>query len=119
MRAAEVPADSASQGLDLRRSWSWLIAVPFALVAGFVGGELVIQSLGYDVLSPQAVPLVITLLVGVPATLVMMTPGLLAYFFGMRARHEGDSRAMLPALVGGASSAFVLVSMLDGLIAGW
>ena len=103
---------------DLGRAWTWLIAVPFAFVAGVVAGEGLISAMGYESGAGEPVPLGPALLVGLPVILVVALPAYLAYHYGMRARSEGDRRGMLPALIAAMGGGLFLVANLAGVFAG-
>lgn len=116
MPTVAVRPQEAHHQHDLRWAWTWVVALPFVFAAGMVAGEGLFSAMGYEVGGDEPVPLGPALLVGLPVTLLIMAPGALAYLFGMRARHEGDPRGLLPALLGAAAAAFMLLTNVGGLL---
>ena len=75
-------------------------SLPVAMVLAMVVGEGLISALGYQSGAEQPVPLGPALLAGVPALLILITPGVAAVYYGCRASRAGRSEAKVPAWIG-------------------
>lgn len=101
---------------DLRLAWIGVALVPVCFAVAMVLGEGAIDLLGYPS-GGEVAPLWIAALVGVPATLLMLVPGAIAFVYGRRARREGLPRGLVPAVIG-AVVVFYLVVVTVAWLAG-
>lgn len=101
---------------DLRRAWIAVAMIPVAFVVVTVLGEFVIAALGYPSGGNKTAPTSIRVAVGIPATLVLMSPAVIAGIYGLRARREGEPRGLWPAIVGIAATAIFLVQTIASFI---
>jgi hypothetical protein len=60
-------------------------------------------------------PLGIRALVGVPATLIGLSPGAMALLYGMRARRGGLARGLVPAVIGALVMLYWILVTIAGL----
>ncbi|MFI6565890.1 hypothetical protein [Streptomyces sp. NPDC050534] len=98
---------SAKARRDVRRAWLWLALLLPAFVLTVLFGDWLLSLQGYAD-GDETVPLTATLLAGGLALLVLITPGVAALLYGLRARRRGAPAGLTPALVGGVT-AFALV----------
>ncbi|MGY6024674.1 hypothetical protein [Streptomyces spinosirectus] len=98
---------SAKARRDVRRAWLWLALLLPAFVLTVLLGDWLLGLQGYAD-GDEAVPLSATLVAGGLALLVLITPGIAALLYGLRARRRGAPAGLTPALVGGVT-AFALV----------
>jgi hypothetical protein len=118
MRTLALHRHSDHRVTTLTKAWLWLVAIPFAFVAGMVAGEGLITAMGYDFAGEEPVPLGPAALVGIPITLLVAVPAVMAYRVGMRAKAEGDPRGLIPALFGAIGATFFVLTNLAGLVLG-
>jgi hypothetical protein len=71
--------------------------------------------LGYTTGSIEVAPLGIRALVGVPATLIGLSPGAMALLYGMRARRGGLARGLVPAVIGALVVLYWILVTIAGL----
>jgi hypothetical protein len=103
---------------ELRRAWACLILVPVGIVLAFVIGEVLPGLLGAGWTHEESLPMPQLLLVAVPTTLLFCVPGLLAGWFGLRARAEGEAVGLVPAIVGLVVAGYFLLSTAIALVFG-
>jgi hypothetical protein len=77
------------------------------MVLAMVVGEGLISALGYQSGAEQPVPVGPALLAGVPALLILITPGVAAVYYGRRASHAGRRDAKVPTWIGGVAAVVV------------
>jgi hypothetical protein len=103
-------------GRTLRRAWICVACIPVAFVLAMVAGEGLIDALGYPSGGPDP-PLWAALLVGIPMTLVGMTPAVLAFIYGRQAGRERSSRSARAAtIVGAVVATYWVVTFVLGLL---
>ncbi len=112
------PRQTTPAGLHFLR-WGWisvaLIPVGFAL--GMLVGEGLLALEGYGSGSEQSVPVAPMLVAAVPALAVLVTPGILAAWFGSRALAEDEHRGVWPLAVGViAAAGSVLLNVLGYIV---
>jgi hypothetical protein len=93
---------------DLRRAWIAVALVPVGFVAATALGGWLVALLGYPP-GDGATPLPQALLAGVPALVVLLAPGVAALLFGRRAVRGGRRGGLVPAWLGGAAAALLLL----------
>lgn len=94
----------------LRWAWVFIGVTPVALAAGILLGEGLLTWQGYESDASGAIPVVVVLRAAVPALLVILVPPFLAAIFGFAARRHGDPRGSVPAWIGVAVGAGVILS---------
>ena len=87
---------------ELRKAWVAVASLPLAMVVG----EGLISALGYQS-AEQPVPVGPALLAGIPALLILITPGVAAVYYGRRASRAGRRDAKVPAWIGGVAAVVV------------
>ena len=108
-------SDSKGPHRDLRNAWIAVALIPVAFVVATVLGEVVIGALGYPA-GGQTPPLGLLAAVGIPATLLLIAPGVIAGIYGRRARRAGEPRGLLPGVIGIAVAAIFLLQSILGFI---
>lgn len=104
---------ATTTGGPLRRAWIWLGMVPVGMILALAIGEILPGLLGYGWTHEQDMPLGPALLVVLPTLLLFCAPGILAGWYGLRARAAGQSIGLVPAILGFlVSGYFVLVNLL-------
>jgi len=106
---------SEGPGRDLRKAWIAVVLIPVMFVVVMVIGEFVVAALGYG--GSQTPPVGVRAAVGVPATLLLVAPGVIAGVCGLRARRAGEPRGLVPGVIGIAAAAILLVQWIAPLIA--
>lgn len=114
--AAQHHAGSGSH--TLRNAWIWVASLPVAFAVAMVTGEGLITAMGYESGGDTPVPIWPALGVGVPVMLIVLVPSYLAYRTGMKARHEGDGRGIIPAVIAGSLGLLFLLTNLVPLFFG-
>jgi hypothetical protein len=105
-------SDAKGPRRDLRKAWIAVALIPVAFVVAMVLGEVVIGALGYPA-GEETPPVGLRAAVGIPATLLLVAPGVIAGIYGLRARRAGEPRGLLPGVIGIAvAGLFVLQSIL-------
>lgn len=107
---------TVTAGRTVRWAWICVILIPVGIVLAFVIGETLPGLLGYGWTHEGALPIGPMLLVAIPTQLLFVVPGLLAAWFGFRARAHGDTRGLAPAVIGLVASGYFALSGLMGLI---
>lgn len=111
----EVPGESRSP--LVRRAWISVIFIPVAFVVVLILGEGLMERLGYPGGEPDTLPPIgISLLIGVPLTLLAMLPGGVAAYLGLRARRRGDIRGTVPAAIGVSFALYILFANVAGIL---
>jgi len=101
----------------LKWAWIFVALIPVAFVVALVVGEGLLDTLGYPGGEPNDLPpMGVTLLVGVPLTLLTILPGAFAAYFGWRARQTGDNRGTAPAAIGAISVLYMLFASAAGIL---
>jgi hypothetical protein len=109
---SDAKTDPKSPRRDLRNAWIAVGMIPVAFLLAIVLGEVAIAALGYPS-GGKTPPLGLRAAVGVPATLLIVAPGVIAGIYGLRARRAGVRQGLLPAIGGiTAAAIFVLQSIL-------
>ena len=103
---------------DVRKAWMWLLMFPVTFVVASLLGEGALSLLEYETGSGEAAPLGYALLVGLPAVAIAVAPGVVAWFYGSRARHAGDEKGLAPAVIGATAAAAFLVLNLAAVVFG-
>ena len=70
-----------------------------------------LSLLGYETGSGEAAPLGYARCSGLPAVAIAVAPGVVAWFYGSRARHAGDEKGLAPAVIGATASAFLVLNL--------
>ncbi|HUY45413.1 MAG TPA: hypothetical protein VMV92_06765 [Streptosporangiaceae bacterium] len=91
--------------------------IPVLFVVATVLGEVVIGALGYPAGGNETPPVGLRAAVGIPATLLLVAPGVIAGIYGLRARREGEPRGLWPAVIGIAVAAVFLLETIASFIA--
>lgn len=100
---------------DLRRAWIAVALIPVAFAAAMVLGEVVIGALGYPS-GGQTPPVGLRTAVGIPATLLLVAPGVIGGIYGLRARRAGEPRGLVPGVIGLAVAGILLLQSILGFI---
>ncbi len=108
-------SDSQGPRRDLRNAWIAVALIPVAFVAAIVIGEVVIGALGYPA-GGKTPPPSLRAGVGIPATLLLIAPGVIAGIYGLRARRAGEPRGLVPGVIGIAAAALLLLQSVLGFI---
>ena len=103
---------------DLRMAWVAVALLPVSFIVAMVVGDGLISLQGYGSGDDVAIPIGPVLLAGIPALLILITPGVAAVFYGRRAYRAGRAAGQLPAWIGGAVSAMALGQNLLAFIVG-
>lgn len=93
-------------------------SLPLAMVLAMVVGEGLISALGYQSGAEQPVPVGPALLAGIPALLILITPGVAAVYYGRRAYRAGRSDTKVPAWIGGGAAVVVVAQILLAFLVG-
>lgn len=110
----KTPTDSQT----LRRAWISLILVPVGIILELVIGEVLPGLLGYGWTHEQEMPVGPTVLVALPALLLSCVPGILAGYFGLRARAAGERIGLVPAIIGLTVAGYFLLLYIVALLFG-
>ena len=70
----------------------------------------------YNPAGGKTPPLGLRAAVGIPATLLLIAPGVIAGIYGLRARRAGEPRGLVPAVIGIAAAAILLLLSILGFI---
>lgn len=99
---------------DVRNAWISLVLIPVSLVLadGVLHGLLGLMGIDETAVPEQTPTLLQALAAGIPYTLVMMLPGIGAFWFGTNALSDGDRRGRIPSLIGLAWSVVVVAGAL-------
>ena len=100
---------------DLRNAWIAVALIPVVFAAAIVIGEVVIGALGYPA-GGKTPPAGLRAAVGIPATLLLVAPGVIAGICGLRARRAGEPRGLVPGVIGIAAAAILLLQSILGFI---
>lgn len=103
---------------ELRKAWVAVASLPMAMVLAMVVGEGLSSALGYQSGAEQPVPVGPALLAGVPALLILITPGVAAVYYGRRASRAGRRGAKVPAWIGGVAAVVVVAQNLLAFLVG-
>lgn len=98
--------------------WAWVCVglIPVALAIAMVVSDGILTLLGYETGDPTKAPLGPAILAGLPALLVMLSPGVLAVWLGSRALDDGDDRAIVPLSIGAVATLGMLLLGLASLV---
>jgi hypothetical protein len=80
-------------------------------------GEGLLSTLGYSP-DDSSIPFDVIVRAAGPALLLMVTPPALAVWYGLRARREGSSKGLVPAVAGGAIAIWAVVTNIGSYVAG-
>jgi hypothetical protein len=103
---------------DVRKAWISLVLIPVSLVVadGVLHGVLALMGLD-EAADPEQTPTLLQAIVaGIPYALVMLLPGIGAFWFGTNALNDGDRRGRIPSLIGLAWGVVVLIGVLAFLV---
>lgn len=90
---------------------AWVsVALAYGMVLpAVVVGELLIVLMGYDATHEQQLPLVAAIFVSGVTVAMLVTPAVLAAFFGVRGWRDGDRWSLVPAGLGAAAAVYWIV----------
>lgn len=94
------PAASPEARRSLRFAWISVAVMPVAFVAAMFIGDGLLTMQSYESGGAESVPVGVALKAGIPALLVIIAPAITAILFGFRARRQGASIGMFPAVTG-------------------
>lgn len=100
---------------DLRKAWIATALIPVALLAAMVLGQLAFEALGYPS-GGKTPPLGPRVAVGIPATLLLVAPGVVAGLYGLRARRAGEPWGLVPAIGGIVIAAIFVLQAVLGFV---
>jgi hypothetical protein len=105
---------------DVRNAWISLVLIPVALVVadGVLHGLLMLMGIDEAAVPEQTPTLLQGLAAVIPYALVMMAPGIGAFWFGTNALDAGDRRGRIPSLIGLAWGAVVVIGVLAFVVLG-
>jgi hypothetical protein len=113
-RSGGAPLHSDSANRAYRRAWWSLALYPVAFVAAFVIGEGLYSMLTGDQGNAAWWQILVAV---IPALLIFVIPGILAWTQGRKAVRLGRRDASRPAFVGAAIAiGFVALSLASGLL---
>jgi hypothetical protein len=101
---------------SLRHAWWALAATPLAFIAATLLGNGLLSLLGDDPDAEESIPLGHALLAGIPATLVLIAPALLAVVLGREATRHGERRGRTPAVLGSLVAFYVVAASVVSVI---
>jgi glycerol uptake facilitator-like aquaporin len=99
----------------LNSSWKWL---GIAVICGFASvgiSEGIFEVLGYDDDKPDTVPLWVKLLIGIPGTLILLTPVFIAVEHAWNARKHKVKGAVIPLIIGALIFAYVIMQTVGAV----
>jgi H+/Cl- antiporter ClcA len=99
----------------LGNSWKWL---GIAVICGVVSVELsegIYEVLGYNDDKPDTVPLWVKLLIGIPGTLILLTPVFIAVEHAWNARKHKVKGAVIPLIIGALIFAYVIMQTVGAV----
>jgi len=99
---------------DLRNAWIAIALIPVALLLVMVLSEVATGALGYPA-GGKTPPPGVRAAVGIPATLLLVAPGVVAGIYGLRARRAGVAQGLVPAVGGILAAAILLLQSILGL----
>jgi hypothetical protein len=108
------PTTVARRRHDVRNAWISLVFIPVSLVLadGVLHGLLGLMGIDESAVPEQTPTLLQALAAGIPYTLVMLLPGIGAFWFGTNALNNGDRRGRIPSLIGLVWGVVVLIGVL-------
>jgi hypothetical protein len=112
---SDMKNDPKGSHRDLRNAWIAVALIPVAFAAAIMLGEVVIGALGYPA-GGKTPPAGLRAAVGIPATLLLVAPGVIAGIYGLRARRAGEPRGLVPGVIGIAAAAILLLQSILGFI---
>ena len=107
---------ATTQSHTLRRAWICVILIPVGIVLAFIMGETLPGLMGYGWTHEETMSLAPTVLVGGLALVLFCLPGILAGWFGLRARAAGEPNGLAPAIIGFVAAGYFLLISVLGLI---
>jgi hypothetical protein len=99
---------SSDSGPWLGRAWIAVALVPVFFFIAFAVGEGMYALMGYKPENADA-PVLVVLVALIPVVAVVLIPCVAAVLFGRRANKGGDSRGILPLVIGAIAGVGVLV----------
>ncbi len=109
------PASKNTVGV-LHRAWWVLAATPLAFIAAVLVGNGLLSVQGYDPDSDESIPLGHALLAGIPATLLLIAPAMVAIILGRRAIDRGEPRGKVPVVIGAFVVLYAVATAALGLM---
>ena len=99
---------------DVRNAWISLVFIPVSLVLadGVLHGLLMLMGIDEMAVPEQTPTLLQGLAAVIPYALVMLLPGIGAFWFGTNALNAGDRRGRIPSLLGLAWGVVVVIGVL-------
>ena len=98
----------------LRAAWISVVLIPVAFALSMVAGEALLTAFGYGV--EDTIPLGVVAAAAGPALLILFAPAVAAVWYGFKARREGASNGIYPAVIGIVLGAFSIITNLGSLI---
>ncbi len=90
--------------------------IPLGFGAGLlVGGDLLSMH-GFESGTEETLPLRVVLIAGTPAVTMILPPVVGAVVFGFRAQSYGAPSGVVPAIIGAAIGAFVVITNLPSWV---
>jgi len=105
---------------DVRNAWISLVFIPvsFVLADGVLYGLLRLMGIDEAAVPEQTPTLLQGLAAVIPYALVMLVPGIAAFWFGTNALNAGDRRGRIPSLIGLAWGVVVVIGVLVLVVLG-
>ena len=105
---------------DVRNAWISLVFIPVSLVLadGVLHGLLGLMGIDEAAVPEQTPTLLQGLAAVIPYALVMLAPGIAAFWFGTNALNAGDRRGRIPALIGMAWGVVVVIGVVAFVVLG-
>lgn len=95
-----VPSESNLSNC-LKNAWIWLALIPVGSIAGQIVGLLISWAFGQPEQTPFVGPLWQKLLIVVPSTILIITPGFVSASYGLKVVKEGKKIGYLHVYLGG------------------
>lgn len=103
---------------SLRNAWISVAAIPVAFILAMVAGQALSALMGYDAAAGEPPTAGVILAAALPAVMIMIAPTVFAIVFGLRARRQGVTSGLIPAIIGIAAAVWaILTNTLPPLIA--
>lgn len=101
--------------ITLKKSWRWLAIAAVCAVASHELSEGVFELLGYDDDKSESVPVWVKLLIGIPGSLILLTPTFIAVEHAWNARKHKVKGAVIPLVIGAAIFMYVIMQTVEAV----